>query len=72
MKIIKLNSRYREQRQAYTAALALVIAIDAGLDRRCVHYRTVDGRLLTTLDEVVRAILDGTLRLAEAEMRRAA
>lgn len=45
----------------YYAILELVARIDTELTRRTRHYRTKAGRLLTTLDEVIRAILDGEL-----------
>lgn len=48
----------------YHAALALVERIDDNLTSRRAHYRTNDGRLLYTLDEVVTAILTGNLKVA--------
>lgn len=61
-------SRNRQDRleleAAYQAALKLVDRIDYNL-RRGIHYRTSDGALLTTLDEVIRAILTNDLRLPD-------
>lgn len=60
-----------EREAAYTAALKLVARIDEDLTRGVRHYRNKAGILLTTLDEVVRAILDNDLLLPgeeEAEM----
>lgn len=45
----------------YHAALELVAQIDEDLTRNTGHYYTKSGRLLTTLDEVIRAILSGDL-----------
>lgn len=52
--------------EVYAAALRAVQAIDGRLEAGY-HYRAADGRLLTTLEEVVRAIADGGL----AEVSRA-
>ena len=46
---------------AYYAALELVARIDEGVTLGTHHYRTKAGALLTTLDEVVRAILENNL-----------
>ena len=54
-----------EREATYYAALKLVARIDEDLTRGTHHYRTKAGALLTTLDEVVRAILDDNLLLAE-------
>jgi hypothetical protein len=54
-----------EREVAYHAALKLVAKIDDELTRGIRHYRNKAGVLLTTLDEVVRAILDDDLQLAE-------
>lgn len=50
-----------EQDATYHAALELVAQIDEGVTRGTGHYYTKSGRLLTTLDEVIRAILSGDL-----------
>lgn len=64
------SSKTSEQEATYHAALELVARIDEDLTRGIRHYRTRAGVLLTTLDEVVRAILDDNLMLEdEAEMR---
>jgi len=47
--------------EKYIAALRVVAEIDEALTRGVVHYRRLDGRLLGTLDEVVRAIIDDDL-----------
>lgn len=49
----------------YLTALELVARIDEDLTRGVRHYRTRAGELLTTLDEVTRAILDGSLSESE-------
>ncbi len=54
-----------EREATYNAALKLVAKIDEDLTRGIRHYRTKTGVLLTTLDEVVRAILDDDLMLPE-------
>lgn len=51
--------------ESYVTALKLVEQIDRGLRLGLKHYRTRAGELLTTLDEVVRAILDDNLLLEE-------
>lgn len=50
-----------EQERTYRASLELVARIDENLTRGVKHYRTRTGLLLTTLDEVVRAIVAGNL-----------
>ena len=50
---------------AYYAALKLVDRIDEDLTTGMRHYRNKAGRLLTTLDEVVHAILADDLLLPE-------
>jgi hypothetical protein len=50
-----------EQERTYYAALKLVARIDEDLSKGIRHYRTKAGLLLTTLDEVIRAILDNDL-----------
>ena len=54
-----------EQEATYYAALKLVNQIDEDLTKGIRHYRTKAGVLLTTLDAVVRAILDDNLLLEE-------
>lgn len=49
----------------YARAYRLCVEIDAGLTSGRAHWRTRDGVLLRTLDEVVRAILDGELSEAQ-------
>ncbi len=56
-----------EQAAAYFAALKLVAHIDDGLTRGNHLYQDkTTGQLLTTLDEVVRAILDDSLMMMES------
>ncbi len=52
---------------AYRAALKLVARIDEELTRGIRHYRNRAGKLLTRLDEVIRAILADNLRLDDEE-----
>lgn len=59
------SAKVSEREATYNAALELVARIDEDLTRGIRHYRTKAGRLLTTLDEVVRAILEDNLLLAE-------
>jgi hypothetical protein len=59
------TTKATEQEAAYHAALELVARIDEDLVRGIRHYRTQAGLLLTTLDEVVRAILEDNLLLSE-------
>jgi len=56
-----------EREATYNAALELVAIIDENLTRGTCHYRNKAGLLLTTLDEVVHAILDDDLLLSEQE-----
>jgi hypothetical protein len=56
-----------EREATYQAALKLVARIDEDLTRGIRHYRNKAGVLLTTLDEVVRAILDNDLLLPEEQ-----
>jgi len=51
--------------EVFYAALELVEQIDHNLDKGLRHYRAKSGTLLTTLDQVVRAILDDNLLLEE-------
>ena len=53
------------QEAVYLAALHLVQRIDEDLRRGVRHYRDRAGQLLTSLDEVVRAMLDDNLMPAE-------
>lgn len=46
----------------YLAALHLVMWIDGRLERQ-IHFRDTAGRCLTSLDEVLRAILENRLAL---------
>lgn len=62
-------AKISEREATYHAALELVARIDEDLTRGIRHYRTKAGVLLTTLDEVVRAILDDNL-LAPEEVER--
>jgi hypothetical protein len=61
------KSTISEQEATYRAALELVARIDEDLTRGVRHYRTKAGLLLTTLDEVVRAILDNNLLMPEEQ-----
>ena len=61
------SSRTSEQDAAYYAALELVARIDDELTRGIRHYRTKSGKLLTTLDEVVNAMLSDNLVLPEIQ-----
>jgi len=61
------SSKTSEQEATYYAALELVARIDEDLTRGIRHYRTKAGLLLTTLDEVVQAILDDNLMFEELE-----
>ncbi len=56
-----------EREATYQAALKLVARIDEDLTRGIRHYRNKAGILLTTLDEVVRAILDNDLLMPEEQ-----
>lgn len=47
----------------YLTAFELVTKIDEDLRRGLRHYRDKAGRLLTELDEVIRAILDDQVEL---------
>jgi hypothetical protein len=61
------SARSTEQDATYQAALELVAQIDEDLTRGTRHYRTRSGQLLTTLDEVVHAILADNLMLSEQQ-----
>lgn len=56
-----------EKEATYYAALQLVAEIDEALTRGTHHYRNKAGELLTTLDEVIHAILANDLLLPKAE-----
>ena len=56
-----------ERETTYYAALELVAQIDEALTKGTRHYRNKAGNLLTTLDEVVRAILANDLLVPEVE-----
>ncbi len=60
-------SRVSEKEATYYAALDLVARIDEDLTRGIRHYRNKAGLLLTTLDEVVQAILDDNLLMPEQQ-----
>ncbi len=60
-----ISSKMDEQDESYYAALKLVARIDDDLAKGTRHYRTKAGVLLTTLDEVVRAILSDDLMTNE-------
>lgn len=61
------TAKMNEQDSTYYAAVELVARIDHDLSRGVRHYRTKAGQLLNTLDEVVRAILDDNLLVAEEQ-----
>lgn len=61
------TSKMTEQEATYYAALELVAQIDEDLTRGVRHYRNKAGVLLTSLDEVVNAILEDNLLLPEEE-----
>ena len=61
------TSKVSEQEATYYAALELVERIDEDLTRGVRHYRDKAGILLTTLDEVVRAIIDDNLLIPEEQ-----
>jgi hypothetical protein len=65
IKMITPNLTKFPDNERYIAALALVIEIDATLARGWQHYRNKAGELLTTLDQVVLAILDDDLAVTE-------
>lgn len=62
-----MAARAAEQEATYYAALNLVAHIDEDLTRGTRHYRNKAGVLLTTLDEVVHAILDDDLLLPDEQ-----
>lgn len=62
---LRVPSSLAEREMTYYAALNLVALIDETLSRGTRHYRNKAGVLLTTLDEVVHAILADDLLLLE-------
>jgi len=50
----------------YAAALRLVQAIDRDLQKGTRHYYDTRGRLLSTLDEVIQAMLTDSLALGKS------
>jgi hypothetical protein len=58
-----VSSPVSEQEAAYYAALRLVARIDEDLTKGIRHYRNKAGLLLTTLDQVIHAILNDDLLL---------
>jgi hypothetical protein len=62
-----VKSTRSDQEATYQSALELVARIDEELTRGVRHYRNRSGVLLTTLDEVVHAILADDLMLPEME-----
>jgi hypothetical protein len=56
-----------EKDATYNAALKLVAQIDEDLTKGIRHYRTKNGKLLTTLDQVVNAILADNLLLPQVQ-----
>ncbi len=67
---VSVPAKMTEQEETYQAALKLVARIDDDLTRGVRHYRNKAGILLTTLDEVIRAILENDLLLEEHEERQ--
>jgi hypothetical protein len=51
----------------YAAALKLVQTIDRNLQNGTRHYYATDGRLLSSLDEVIHALLTDTLAAEKPE-----
>jgi len=60
-------SRAGEKDATYNAALKLVAQIDEDLTKGIRHYRTRSGQLLTTLDQVINAILEDNLLLPQVQ-----
>jgi hypothetical protein len=60
-------SRSNEREATYNAALKLVAQIDEDLTKGIRHYRTKNGQLLTTLDQVINAILEDNLLLPQVQ-----
>lgn len=65
--LVMMSKAATEEEASYYAALSLVAQIDEELTRGTRHYRNRAGVLLTTLDEVVHAILDDNLLLSDDE-----
>lgn len=55
-------TRYADADARYAAALTLVRIVDRQLERHTRHYRDGAGRIITSLDEAVAAILKGELK----------
>lgn len=53
------------QQQAYYPAFELAEKIETGLRLGIRHYRDRQGKLLRTLDQVIRAILDDNLDMGD-------
>jgi len=60
-------SRTHEKDATYNAALKLIAQIDEDLTKGIRHYRAKNGQLLTTLDQVVNAILEDNLLLPQVQ-----
>jgi hypothetical protein len=58
----RVSRSANEGEACYAAALRLVQGIDRHLQAGTRHYYDTQGRLLTTLDQVVNAILSNTLQ----------
>jgi hypothetical protein len=58
----RVSESASERDVSYAAALRLVEQIDSHLGAGTRHYYDTQGRLLTTLDGVVEAILSNTLQ----------
>lgn len=56
------------EKNRYLCGLELVRCIDAELRAACWIFRRTDGQRLYALDEVVQAILDGTLEVIDLEV----
>ncbi len=58
----------QDNHEDYYEILLIVKEIDEHLRSGDRHYRTCDGQLLVTLDQVVVAILDGSLQSPESQV----
>ncbi len=68
MSFNQLTQADNQKREAvYLSALALVQWIEAALTLGRVHFRNAGGRLLTNLDEVIRAIENNELAAVNNE-----
>lgn len=65
--LVRTPKAKTEQEAAYYFALNLVAHIDEELTRGTRHYRNRAGLLLTTLDEVIHAILEDDLELLDQD-----